>query len=288
MATPFSPGPGRSLLQPNPNSPKTLLSLPGSLHRGPHRARVRCNGHRVLCSGLSNGSAKLPGKSVVVKELLKWRQVKRYATTEEIQAEKAAVETNAKSKMEKTLDSVRSAFNSVRTDRANPAILDKIQVEYYGTPVSLKSLAQISTPDASSLLIQPYDKSSLKLIEKAIVSSNLDLPPSNDGETIRLSVPQLTSDKRKELAKLVAKQAEEGKVAVRNVRRDALKTYDKLKKEKKLSEDNVKDLSSDMQKLTDEYVKKIDAMYKQKEKWNWIGGQTLYEINLVLSTYGQV
>nr|GMD23643.1 Ribosome recycling factor [Ipomoea batatas]GMD25060.1 Ribosome recycling factor [Ipomoea batatas]GMD27916.1 Ribosome recycling factor [Ipomoea batatas] len=170
--------------------------------------------------------------------------------------------------MEKTIENVKSNFNSIRTGRANPAILDKVEVEYYGTPVSLKSIAQISTPDASSLLVQPYDKSSLKAIEKAIVNSDLGMSPNSDGEVIRLALPQLTAERRKELSKVVAKQAEEGKVAIRNIRRDALKSYEKLEKEKKLSEDNVKDLSNDLQKVTDEYMKKIESIYKQKEKVN--------------------
>lgn len=190
----------------------------------------------------------------------------RNATIEEIEAEKSLIEDDAKGRMEKTIDTMRTNFNSVRTGRANPSMLDKIEVEYYGTPVSLKSIAQISTPDASSLLVQPYDKSSLKAIEKAIVSSDLGLTPNNDGEVIRMSIPQLTSERRKELSKMVAKLAEEGKVALRNIRRDALKAYEKLEKEKKLSEDNVKDLSSDLQKLTDEYMKKLENIFKQKEK----------------------
>ncbi|RZC80894.1 hypothetical protein C5167_043463 [Papaver somniferum] len=168
--------------------------------------------------------------------------------------------------MEKTLETVRENFNGFRTGRASPTMLDRLEVEYYGSPVSLKSIAQITTPDGSSLLIQPYDKSCLKIIEKAIVNSNLDLNPSNDGEVIRLTVPQLTSDRRKELAKLAAKQAEEGKVAIRNIRRDAIKSYEKLEKEKKLSEDIVKDLSGDLQKVTDDYMKKIEALFKLKEK----------------------
>ncbi|KAH7517220.1 hypothetical protein FEM48_Zijuj09G0039600 [Ziziphus jujuba var. spinosa] len=190
----------------------------------------------------------------------------RAATIEEIEAEKSLIEKDVKARMEKTIETMRTNFNSIRTGRANPAMLDKIEVEYYGSPVNLKTIAQISTPDASSLLVQPYDKSSLKAIEKAIVSSDLGLTPNNDGDVIRLTLPQLTSDRRKELSKVVAKQAEEGKVALRNIRRDALKAYEKLEKEKKLSQDNVKDLSSDLQKLTDEYMKKIDAVLKQKEK----------------------
>ncbi|KAJ6953854.1 hypothetical protein NC652_005555 [Populus alba x Populus x berolinensis] len=297
MAAPFSspttPPPLRSIFQPNPNPPKALFSLTGSFHGGPHRAKVCYNSIGATSvslwsssanySNLRNGSTKLSGKPVAVKRLLQNRQaflfifsyqgvmfrrgVVRNATMEEIEAEKSLIEDDAKGRMEKTIDTMRANFNSVRTGRANPSMLDKIEVEYYGTPVSLKSIAQISTPDASSLLVQPYDKSSLKAIEKAIVSSNLGLTPNNDGEVIRMSIPQLTSERRKELSKMVAKLAEEGKVALRNIRRDALKAYEKLEKEKKLSEDNVKDLSSDLQKLTDEYMKKIDNIFKQKEKW---------------------
>ncbi|TQD99303.1 hypothetical protein C1H46_015092 [Malus baccata] len=190
----------------------------------------------------------------------------RAATIEEIEAEKSLIKKDTEGRMDKTLETVRSNFNSIRTGRASPAMLDKIEVEYYGSPVGLKTIANISSPDASSFLVQPYDKSSLKAIEKAIVSSDLSLTPNNDGEVIRLTLPQLTSDRRKELSKIVAKQTEEGKVALRNIRRDALKTLEKLEKGKKLSEDNVKDLSTDLQKLTDEYVKKLDAIFKQKEK----------------------
>ncbi|XP_042416689.1 ribosome-recycling factor, chloroplastic-like isoform X2 [Zingiber officinale] len=174
------------------------------------------------------------------------------ATIEEIEAEKSVIEKDARDRMEKTIETVRASFNAVRTGRANPSMLDRVEVEYYGTPVSLKSIAQINTPDGSTLLVQPYDKSSLKTIEKAIVSSDIGLTPNNDGEVIRLSIPQLTSERRK--------------VAVRNIRRDANKAYEKLEKEKKLSEDNVKDLSSDLQKMTDEYMKKIEVVQKQKEK----------------------
>ncbi|KAJ9171964.1 hypothetical protein P3X46_015258 [Hevea brasiliensis] len=266
MATPFSPATSlRSIFQSKPNPPKTLLSLPGSSPRLHH-----CDTAGVsFWASASNyaGASKLSCKPIVGKQLFHRRRgVIRCATIEEIEAEKSSIEKDAKARMEKTIETVRTNFNSVRTGRANPAILDKIEVEYYGSPVSLKSIAQINTPDASSLLVQPYDKSSLKAIEKAIVSSDLGLTPNNDGEVIRLSLPQLTSERRKELSKMVAKQAEEGKVALRNIRREALKAYEKLEKEKKLSEDNVKDLSSDLQKLTDEYMKKIDTIFKQKEK----------------------
>lgn len=271
MATHFSStGPMRSIFQPKSNLPKSLLFLPDSCHRRAETATCRATSVSVRqWSSAANYSrlVKLCNKPIVVRQLAHKRNgVVRCATIEEIEAEKSSIEKDVKARMEKTIDMVRTNFNSVRTGRSNPAMLDKIEVEYYGSPVSLKSIAQINTPDSSSLLIQPYDKSSLKSIEKAIVSSDLGMTPNNDGEVIRLTLPQLTSERRKELSKVVAKQAEEGKVAVRNIRRDALKAYEKLQKEKKLSEDNVKDLSSDLQKLTDEHMKKIDSIYKQKEK----------------------
>ncbi|KAF8668444.1 hypothetical protein HU200_052258 [Digitaria exilis] len=213
----------------------------------------------------STNFARLQAGPLVLRHSDK-RAVLTHATIEEIEAEKSVIEEQAKEKMDKAIETVQTNFNTVRTGRANPAMLDRIEVEYYGTPVSLKSIAQISTPDATSLLIQPYDKSSLKLIEKTIVAANLGVTPSNDGEVIRVTVPPLTSDRRKELAKTVAKLAEDGKVSIRNIRRDAIKAYDKLQKEKKLSEDNVKDLSADLQKVTDGYMKKIDSIQKQKEE----------------------
>ncbi|XP_010545089.1 PREDICTED: ribosome-recycling factor, chloroplastic [Tarenaya hassleriana] len=262
-----------SILQFRTNCSKTLIFLPDSYRRGIVSAKSHAH-ELIACawrSGVSYDKLRL-GASVglspgpVVKRSLQKRAVIRCATIEEIEAEKSTIEKDVKSKMEKTIETLRTSFNSIRTGRANPAMLDKIEVEYYGSPVSLKSIAQIGTPDASSLLVQPYDKSSLKAIEKAIVNSDLGMTPNNDGEVIRLSLPPLTAERRKELSKVVAKQAEEGKVAVRNIRRDALKAYEKLEKEKKLSEDNVKDLSSDLQKLVDAYMKKVDELYKQKEK----------------------
>ncbi|XP_048441462.1 ribosome-recycling factor, chloroplastic-like [Pyrus x bretschneideri] len=276
MATHCSPAtPVRFVLQPKQNPPKTLLSIRDSCGGGP--ACKKCQPRTVkMCSWSSSASyvrsedsaAKFSGNPIVVKKQLfqKRAGIVRAATIEEIEAEKSLIKKDTEGRMEKTLETVRSNFNSIRTGRASPAMLDKIEVEYYGSPVGLKTIANISSPDASSFLVQPYDKSSLKAIEKAIVSSNLGLTPNNDGEVIRLTLPQLTSDRRKELSKIVAKQTEEGKVALRNIRRDALKTLEKLEKGKKLSEDNVKDLSSDLQKLTDEYVKKLDAIFKQKEK----------------------
>ncbi|TQD85949.1 hypothetical protein C1H46_028495 [Malus baccata] len=265
MATHFSPAtPVRFVLQPKQNPPKTLLSIRDSFGGGP--ACKKCQPRTVnVCSWSSSasyvrsqdGAAKLSGNAIVVKKQLFQRRqglkigagIVRAATIEEIEAEKSLIKKEAEGRMEKTLETVRSNFNSIRTGRASPAMLDKIEVEYYGSPVGLKTIANISSPDASSFLVQPYDKSSLKAIEKAIVSSDLGLTPNNDGEVIRLTLPQLTSERRKELSKIVAKQTEEGKVALRNIRRDALKTLEKLEK-----------------KLTDEYVKKLDAIFKQKEK----------------------
>ncbi|XP_024017359.1 ribosome-recycling factor, chloroplastic [Morus notabilis] len=273
--TPFSPPtPVRCSLKPSQNPLRIVLSFRASYGGGPVCAK--CMPSRVnVCSWgsaasyvrLRDGTDKFSGKPIITRQVLHKRVgVVRAATIEEIEAEKSLIEKDVKERMEKSIETVRTNFNSVRTGRANPAMLDKIEVEYYGSPVSLKSIAQISTPDASSLLVQPYDKSSLKVIEKAIVSSDLGMTPNNDGDVIRLTLPQLTSERRKELSKVVAKQTEEGKVALRNIRRDALKAYEKLEKEKKLSEDNVKDLSSDLQKLTDEYMKKIETLFKQKEK----------------------
>ncbi|CAI8602950.1 unnamed protein product [Vicia faba] len=260
MATSFSPTtPLRYILQ---NRPKPLLSAESSYS-------VKRSSTYATLNLPRNFTLPRNGKPLLSKGFLTLHRRKgivRAATIEEIEAEKASIEKDVKNRMEKTLDNVRLNFSSIRTGRANPAMLDKIEVEYYGSPVSLKSIAQISTPDASSLLVQPYDKSSLKSIEKAIVNSDVGMTPNNDGEVLRLSIPQLTSDRRKELTKIVAKQVEEGKVALRNIRRDALKAYEKLEKEKKLSEDNVKDLSSDLQKLTDDYIKRVDVIYKQKEK----------------------
>ncbi|XP_050366310.1 ribosome-recycling factor, chloroplastic [Argentina anserina] len=276
MATRFSPAtPVRSILQPKQNPPKALLSVRDSYVAAgvwkkclPSTVNVYSWSSAASYVTPPGGSAKFSGNPVVVKKQLSQRRAGtvRAATVEEIEAEKSVIENEAKGRMEKTIESVRSNFNSIRTGRANPAMLDKIEVEYYGSPVGLKSIAQVSSQDGNSLLISPFDKSSLKSIEKAIVASDLGMTPNNDGEVIRLTLPQLTEDRRKELTKVVSKQAEEGKVALRNIRRDALKAYEKLQKEKKLSEDNLKGFSTDLQKWTDEYVKKLDTLSKQKEK----------------------
>lgn len=172
----------------------------------------------------------------------------------------------AQSKMQKTVEATQHAFNTIRTGRANASLLDKVSVEYYGSPTPLKSLANISTPDATTILIQPYDKSSLSLIEKAISLSDVGLTPSNDGSVIRLNIPPLTSDRRKEFVKLAAKYAEEGRVGIRNIRRDALDSIRKQEKASELSEDESKDQQDKLQKLTNQYTTKIDELLAEKEK----------------------
>jgi ribosome recycling factor len=167
--------------------------------------------------------------------------------------------------MQKAVESTQRAFNTIRTGRANAAILDKVMVEYYGSPTPLKSLAGISTPDASTITIQPYDRGSLNLIEKAISMSDIGLTPNNDGSIIRLNIPPLTSDRRKELVKVAAKYAEEGKVSVRNIRRDAVDTIRKQEKNSEISEDEARTLQDNIQKLTDKYISKIDQLLSEKE-----------------------
>ena len=169
-------------------------------------------------------------------------------------------------RMIKTTEVLATQFAAVRAGRANAAVLDQIEVDYYGVPTPIRQIASISTPDPRSLVIQPWDASTLKLIEKAILISDLGINPQNDGRSIRLVFPQLTEERRKELAKQVRKYGEEAKVAVRNIRRDAM---DKVKKEQKkgeITEDDQKDLEKDLQKLTDDYIKKVDKQTEVKEK----------------------
>ena len=173
---------------------------------------------------------------------------------------------DAESTMHKAVEATQRAFNTIRTGRANASLLDRIMVEYYGSPTPLKSLASINTPDASTIIIQPYDKSSLNQIEKAISLSDVGLTPSNDGQIIRLNIPPLTSDRRKEFVKMAAKMAEEGKVSIRNIRRDAVDSVRKQEKSSEISEDESLDLQDKIQKLTDKYTAKIDELLAEKEK----------------------
>jgi ribosome recycling factor len=174
--------------------------------------------------------------------------------------------SEAESTMQKTVEATQRAFNTIRTGRANASLLDKVLVDYYGSPTPLKSLANISTPDASTIMIQPYDKGSLNLLEKSISLSDVGLTPSNDGSVIRLNIPPLTSDRRKEFVKLAAKYAEEGRVAIRNIRRDVLDTIRKEEKASEISEDQSKDQQDQLQKLTNKYTAKIDDLLAEKEK----------------------
>lgn len=168
--------------------------------------------------------------------------------------------------MQKTVESTQRGFNTIRTGRANASLLDRIVVEYYGMETPLKSLATISTPDATTIAIQPFDRTSMGAIEKAISLSDVGLTPSNDGQIIRLNIPPLTSDRRKELVKLAAKLAEEGKVAIRNIRRDAIDAIRKQEKSHEISEDESRDLQDQVQKSTDKFIAKIEDLLTTKEK----------------------
>ena len=171
-----------------------------------------------------------------------------------------------KTRMIKTTEVLSAQFASVRAGRANAAVLDQIEVDYYGVPTPIKQIASVSTPDPRSLLIQPWDASTLKPIEKAILISDLGINPQNDGRTIRLVFPQLTEERRKELAKQVRKYGEDAKVAVRNIRRDAMDKFKKEQKKGDMTEDDLKNYEKDLQKLTDDYIKEVDKLIEAKEK----------------------
>lgn len=169
-------------------------------------------------------------------------------------------------KMGKTLNALESELTTIRAGRANPHILDKLTVDYYGAPTPLQQVANISVPEARMIQIQPWESSMIKAIEKAILCSDLGLNPSNDGKMIRLVFPELTEERRKDLVKDVKKKGEAAKVAVRNIRRDANDAYKKLKKEEDVSEDEIKELEDKIQKLTDKYIKDVDAAVELKGK----------------------
>jgi ribosome recycling factor len=176
------------------------------------------------------------------------------------------IQARLEEKMEKTISILKENLNTVRAGRANPALLDKVVVEYYGTPTPLKQIANISVPDPRSLLIAPFDPKSLHDVEKAIGAANIGINPSNDGKSLRLQIPQLTEERRKELTKLVHKFGEDAKVAIRNERRDANEKLKKQEKDGDLTEDDLKDEEKQVQKKTDECVKKIDGIIADKEK----------------------
>ncbi len=169
------------------------------------------------------------------------------------------------SSMRKSLEAAQRTFNTIRTGRANPSLLDRLTVEYYGAETPLKSLATISTPDSQTIAIQPFDISSLALIEKAIGTSDLGFTPNNDGKIIRINVPPLTEERRKEFCKLASKYAEEGKVALRNIRRDAIEKIKKLEKEGEISEDQSHDQQDNVQKLTDKFISELEKQLSEKE-----------------------
>ncbi len=171
-----------------------------------------------------------------------------------------------KERMEKCLDSLDRDFQTIRAGRANPKILNNVTVEYYGTPTPLNQLAGISVPEPRLLTVQPYDASILKDIEKAINMADIGINPQNDGKVIRLTFPQLTEEHRKTLVKDVSKRGEEAKVAIRNVRRDAIDDLKKLKKNNEITEDDLKDGEKEVQNITDNYIKQVDDMSKKKEQ----------------------
>ena len=172
----------------------------------------------------------------------------------------------AEEKMTKSVERLKNEFASIRAGRANPAILDKAMVDYYEVPTPINQMAAVSVAESRILLIQPWDASTIKSIEKAILTSDIGITPTNDGKTLRLVFPQPTEEKRKELCKEVKKYGEETKVAVRSIRRDAIDDFKKMKKNSEITEDEEKDLENDIQKLTDKFCKNIDNLVSEKEK----------------------
>ena len=171
-----------------------------------------------------------------------------------------------KEKMNKSIDNLREKFAEVRAGRANPAILNKVSVEYYGTPTPINQVAGISVPEARLIVIQPWDASILKEIEKAILASDIGINPNNDGKVIRLSFPELTEERRKELVKDIKKMAEESKVAVRAIRRDGIDKAKAMQKNSEITEDDLRAAEEDIQKLTDKKIDQIDKILEAKEK----------------------
>jgi ribosome recycling factor len=175
------------------------------------------------------------------------------------------VHKEMKQSMEKTLSVLKEDLNTVRAGRANPAMLDKVKVEYYGAITPLNQLASITAPEPRLITVQPYDVTSLQSIEKAIITSDLGLNPSNDGKVIRINIPQLTEERRRDLVKLVKKMAEEGKVAIRNERRNTNDELKKMEKNNEITEDDLKDGLDTVQEITNDYIEKIDELVKHKE-----------------------
>jgi ribosome recycling factor len=173
---------------------------------------------------------------------------------------------DSEDRMQKTIEILRKEFASLRAGRANPAILDKVQVDYYGVPTPINQMANVTAPEARLLLIQPWDKSIIPNIEKAILKSDLGLNPASDGTVIRIAIPQLTQERRKELVKVIKKKAEDAKVGIRNIRRDANDALKSLEKNKEISEDENKKAQDDVQKITDKYIAEVDKILNNKEQ----------------------
>ena len=169
-------------------------------------------------------------------------------------------------KMKKSIESVANDFAAVRAGRANASVLNRIHVDYYGTPTPIQQIASVGSPDPRTLLITPWDASALKAIEKAILESDLGINPQNDGKAIRLSFPQLTEERRKDLVKQIRKYTEGGKVAIRNIRREAMENFKKQQKASEITEDELKAAEKDLQKMTDDSCKKLDELLAKKEK----------------------
>lgn len=171
-----------------------------------------------------------------------------------------------KTRSEKTLEHLKGTLLGIRTGRAHPALVEDIKVDYFGTPTPIKNMGSVNVPEARQLVITPWDKTAIKAIEKAIQSSPLGINPQNDGESIRLNLPELTKERRVELTKIVNKMAEEGRIAIRNIRREINDGLKKMEKESQITEDDLKKYTKEAQEQTDQFIKKIDAMLVEKEK----------------------
>lgn len=171
-----------------------------------------------------------------------------------------------KTRSEKTLEHLKGTLLGIRTGRAHPALVEDIKVDYFGTPTPIKNMGSVNVPEARQLVITPWDKTAIKAIEKAIQSSPLGINPQNDGESIRLNLPELTKERRVELTKIVNKMAEEGRIAIRNIRREINDGLKKMEKESQITEDDLKKFTKEAQEQTDQFIKKIDAMLVDKEK----------------------
>lgn len=177
-----------------------------------------------------------------------------------------SVLADAENRMKKAVEALRRELMTIRTGRAHPALLERITVDYYGTPTPITQLATVTAPEARLLVVQPWDKSTLRLIERAILNSDLGITPANDGQVLRLPIPPLTEERRRELVRLVHKKVEEGRIAVRNIRRDALDKIRTLERNKEISEDESRRSQERLQKITDTYIGQMDALSQEKER----------------------